>query len=607
MRTRPGPSRLRHLAPLLLLALQAACAKDGLARLREPADVSAQTVEDGILVTWTDMSDGEDGHRVYRQEVESGNPVGDPEEVGTTGPDEESFLDTTGEQGKTYTYAVTAFKGDVESSAAEQEGPPVGPPPSPEPEPEPDGIIEVTSLSGGTGGPACTLRDAIAAADTDTATGGCEAGIGADVILLPAGVITLTEVHGDTDGPTGLPSVTTEVEVRGALALEPVGGGDGGGSPTTTVARADDAPPFRLFHVAASGSLTLSGVNVEGGYLEGGSSGAGMYVAGAATLITVAFTGNEAQGADGGALAAAGATLDLDAVDFTGNVVGPDDGAFTGAAIHLVGSQLDHELGTLTGNRGSFAGGSAVVYVDADSEANLRDVDIVDNEAAGVWNLGQLGFFDGSIRSSANELEGGLLNEGEGLVENSEISGNVAQHTGGVYNTGTLDIGFSTIEDNEVLAEEAGLAGGVANVGGSMGFTATGVIGNVAHGEGSGGGIFNSGTMIKGDGGVQGNEAPTGGGIYLAAPGSLELEQLETIFENRATGNGGGIYIDGPALLVIESGGDVEIRNNVADADGDGVGAGGGIFHTGLAEGSVIPDGTVFDNEPDDISGPLLP
>ena len=43
-------------------------------------------------------------------------------------------------------------------------------------------------------GGACTLVDAITAANTDTATGGCPAGSGADTIVLPVGSTqTLTE------------------------------------------------------------------------------------------------------------------------------------------------------------------------------------------------------------------------------------------------------------------------------------------------------------------------------------------------------------------------------------------------------------------------------
>jgi CSLREA domain-containing protein len=52
--------------------------------------------------------------------------------------------------------------------------------------------INVTSTSGGTGGPDCTLRDAITAANTDTPAGGCPAGSGADTIVLAA-----SGVYGD--------------------------------------------------------------------------------------------------------------------------------------------------------------------------------------------------------------------------------------------------------------------------------------------------------------------------------------------------------------------------------------------------------------------------
>ena len=54
-------------------------------------------------------------------------------------------------------------------------------------------VIPVTTLLDTSGGPACTLRDAITAAETDVATGSCAAGSGADSIDLSAlaGVITL--------------------------------------------------------------------------------------------------------------------------------------------------------------------------------------------------------------------------------------------------------------------------------------------------------------------------------------------------------------------------------------------------------------------------------
>ena len=56
-------------------------------------------------------------------------------------------------------------------------------------------IIIVTSDSGGTGGPGCTLRGAIIAANTDAPVGSCPAGSGADTIELPAdATIVLTAI-----------------------------------------------------------------------------------------------------------------------------------------------------------------------------------------------------------------------------------------------------------------------------------------------------------------------------------------------------------------------------------------------------------------------------
>lgn len=456
-------------------------------------------------------------------------------------------------------------------------------------------------MSGGTGGPECTLRDAIAAAETDTATGGCPAGYDADTILLPPGEIVLTEVHTDEletsrHGPTGLPLITTEMEILG----------DG-----TTIRRAPDAPEFRIFYVSSDEGFEMSGVVIRGGKLTDGEQGAGMLASGLVTLIDVDFEDNEVLHGDGGALQVWPGTTNLENVNFSGNVVGPDDASHTGAAIYVANARLIYETGRLTNNRGSFDGGSAVVHVDEASNVSLRSVVFEENEAAAIWNQGRLGLQSSTVASSANQREGGVVNEGEAEVEESIIRDNSALMTGGVYNTGTFSAMFVTVENNSVTGAEAGTAGGVANVGGTAGFNETTIRGNSAAAVGSGGGIFNSGTFNLANSGVIGNEAPEGAGIYLSAAdgrASLEMEMTGgfSIRENRAADNGGGIYVDGPALLVMEDP-EVWIHLNVADADGDGTGVGGGIYHTGLAEGSLIREEDVFDNVPDDIFGPPLP
>ena len=62
----------------------------------------------------------------------------------------------------------------------------------------------------------CSLVDAIRAANTDTAQGGCPAGEGADTIRLPQGSTqTLQSVHNTAFGPTGLPVIRSVVTIAG--------------------------------------------------------------------------------------------------------------------------------------------------------------------------------------------------------------------------------------------------------------------------------------------------------------------------------------------------------------------------------------------------------
>ncbi|MCH8914138.1 MAG: hypothetical protein IIA33_11290, partial [Planctomycetes bacterium] len=200
--------------------------------------------------------------------------------------------------------------------------------------------ITVTSDSGGTGGPDCTLRDAITAANTDTATGGCVAGNGADTIELPVdATITLTEPDNDTDGPNGLPSITSEVIING------------NGS---TVERdgADDTPEFRIFFVAADGGLTLENLTVSNGSVESApysSAGGGIFNEGVLTLTDSTLSNNEGGDFGGGIFNLGTATVTNST--FSGNVA-----SFHGSGIGNAGTlTLTHS--TISGNSGAGAGG----------------------------------------------------------------------------------------------------------------------------------------------------------------------------------------------------------------------------------------------------------
>jgi hypothetical protein len=130
----------------------------------------------------------------------------------------------------------------------------------------------------GVGG-GCTLVDAITAANTDTVTGGCSAGSGADILILPRSTQTLTAVNNNTNGPTGLPVIISELTI------------EGNGS---TITR-DSALEFRILAVGATGNLTLQNTRVSGGAAtEGRGEGGGIDNAGILALRNVEVERNTA-------------------------------------------------------------------------------------------------------------------------------------------------------------------------------------------------------------------------------------------------------------------------------------------------------------------------
>lgn len=135
----------------------------------------------------------------------------------------------------------------------------------------------------------CTLVDAITAANTNTATGGCQKGSGADKLVL-SGDVMLTAVNSDFAGPNGLPIVTSAITIEGNGA---------------TISRATSAPEFRIFTVDGTGSvagnLTLNRTTISGGKLTAiGSRGGGILnLEGELTVIASTISGNAVPNASG--------------------------------------------------------------------------------------------------------------------------------------------------------------------------------------------------------------------------------------------------------------------------------------------------------------------
>lgn len=184
---------------------------------------------------------------------------------------------------------------------------------------------------------------------------------------------------------------------------------------------------------------------------------------------------------------------------------------------------------------------------------------------------------------------------------------------GCVQNSGSL-----TLDDSVVTGCKGG--GGIANFG-----TLTinrGVISDSESPEGSGAGLYNSGTAILSESTVAGNSAPadgaTGGGVYSS--GTLVLNN-SVVHSNRTGGTGGGIFIGaGDATLnnstvsgnEARSGGgassyghlylyNVTVTNNRALAHGGLAATSGVVF----LQNTLVAGNAALSNSPDCI-GPSI-
>ncbi len=136
-------------------------------------------------------------------------------------------------------------------------------------------------------GTSCSLREAITAANSNAAFGGCSAGSGPDTLNITVnGTINLT---------AALPNITSSMTISG------------NGANLLTVRR-DTGGNYRIFHIPNGGlSVEFAGITIANGNETGGSaSGGGIRSVSNLTLTNVHMTGNSAS--SGSALAVENAT-----------------------------------------------------------------------------------------------------------------------------------------------------------------------------------------------------------------------------------------------------------------------------------------------------------
>lgn len=255
----------------------------------------------------------------------------------------------------------------------------------------------------------------------------------ADTIKLKPGIYTLTEVNNITNGPNGLPSITSNITIIGS------------NKDSVIIERDIDADFFRIFHIANNGILTIDSVTIAGGAPvsdEGFDDGGGIFNNGELTVTRSNIINNESGlvGSGGGIFNnSGGVTRIIYTIIASNDATGPANGT-TGGGIHNSGI-LEVSHSTVERNVTHLCGGG----ICNSGSANISNSVIRRNQSldksGGIGNSGTLSIINSTIERNAAGFDqgGGVSNQGGNVtIINSTISnnssGNESDTAGGVYN-----------------------------------------------------------------------------------------------------------------------------------------------------------------------------
>ena len=396
----------------------------------------------------------------------------------------------------------------------------------------------------------CSLREALAAANTDTApfagAGECTAGSGTDTIVLPAGQFTLGIAGRGEDA-----NATGDLDVLSAVTI------DGAGAAVTQI---DANGIDRVLDVHTGADLTLSGVTIAGGLTriggiggdhvgatgaqgvgdqgQPGESGGGILNAGSLTVIDSTIRDNVtgAGGKGGGGYGGSGAPNGGNGFGGDGGHGGDGGGIFTTGPLTLTRATVTANTTGVGGEGGIGVGGDAGTgagtggFGGGGFGGRGGDGAGVAGSGAGVLTIDQ------SSITGNHTGAGGPGGFGDGGVGGPRGSGSLAGGQGGggdAGDGGRGGAGAGVFSGATLTATDDLIA---ANVGGAGGPAGDGFGGNGGPGGTSGGtgGTGGGGTGTEGGNG--------GGGVGIAIPfGATGSATNVTVTANTSgTGGAGG-------------------------------------------------------------------
>lgn len=284
----------------------------------------------------------------------------------------------------------------------------------------------------------CSLREAVIAANTDTAVDHCPAGLGPDTIILPAGTYSLTIQGANEDA-----ALTGDLDITASATVS----GTGAASTVIVTQQLGD----RVFDIDPMQAGDVK-VNLLGLTIRRGSAGIGGGILNSAALTVEASIVADCSGASGAGI------FNRGTLTFTHGIVS------------------NNMVGLLHGGPGG---------IRNDGQMVIRDSLITRNSAygcGGVYNGGTMSITNSTVLQNGAQYQGGVCNGGDLTILNSTVAENDAIFAAGISNSSKLTIGNTLIYSNT-----AGTGGGVLNYRGTLVITNSTVSDNKAT---AGGGIL---------------------------------------------------------------------------------------------------------------------
>jgi hypothetical protein len=353
--------------------------------------------------------------------------------------------------------------------------------------------------------------------------------------------IAITSSGGVVDFQPGLTGTITLITGELAISKDLTITGPG-----ATVITVSGNHAFRIFNIAPTFTVTISGLTIADGTPRN-DGGGGILSAGTVTITGCAFRGNATgfPGVHGGAISNSG-MLTISGSSFSANsarLPGSNGGAISNS-------------GMLTISESTFQGNHTAAFGRGGAVANSGTLTVADST-----------FSDGSAN-----FGGGILNRGTLTITNSILSSNRAVQVmprnpgfgGAIDNFGTLTIASSILSDNSA---GFGAAGAVANSG-TLTVTDSTFSGNSAS-FGGGMGIYSFESMVTVTVTNSTFSGNSGGGIdSISGMVTVTVTVTNSTFSgNSSASRGGGISYQGDGVLTITSS---TISGNSAGSSGAG-------------------------------------